>query len=665
MFRRARTEKVSAPWTTHSNGAEKMEKGKAISSKFPSKSSHHGHISALDTTEENGQFQQLKPAFSHRGSKGNATDNEKETKGSIGNSSLQFIADSSNTSRNAFTGKCKLDNKTLPGPNTCMDHGKSISLSNDSQSQSQNERKISLPPRLSTTARCRGHKSLVRNGCISPNNIATRAKQSAEQSRHQTKDVEQSHAGYSVSSNTAPPISIDDIVSEERSSGRAKGKGVLIHPSSHGPNGGTFHSTSSPMINYEETNGTRNAIQNSLLNAGGQGGWRTTHNERKSDHQIYDVDEHHLRRNYTGRLNTNRMEGRNTGSSQSSNVHGSLLDHSAQPTSLILPDRDQSTGTHRPADIVAKRQRKRVSSSGNPNDTSYNSEIMFRGSSGESSSSSRSPFLGPEVVELLPTPRSANQSSEDLYDNNNNSSDARARQVEADEILARELQEQMYHDDSFDGIGFDEHLARELQRAENLLRTSVDSHDIYHPTLIPRTNRQSRTRSYQNPSNRRRAAPQVSFPNRMSRLRSRITSRAPTISSRGRRPQFPLDMDLDMRLDILEALEDAVGDFSDMGMADDIFHARHEFNEDDYEMLLALDEGNHQHTGASANQINSLPQSTIQTDNFTEDCAICLETPVKGETIRHLPCLHKFHKDCIDPWLRRKTSCPVCKSSIT
>ena len=32
----------------------------------------------------------------------------------------------------------------------------------------------------------------------------------------------------------------------------------------------------------------------------------------------------------------------------------------------------------------------------------------------------------------------------------------------------------------------------------------------------------------------------------------------------------------------------------------------------DYEMLLALDEGNHQHTGASANLINSLPQSTIQ-----------------------------------------------------
>lgn len=41
---------------------------------------------------------------------------------------------------------------------------------------------------------------------------------------------------------------------------------------------------------------------------------------------------------------------------------------------------------------------------------------------------------------------------------------------------------------------------------------------------------------------------QASFSNRMSQWRSRATSRtrAPSTSSRGRGPRFPLDMDLDM-----------------------------------------------------------------------------------------------------------------------
>ncbi|KAJ1397092.1 Zinc finger, RING-type [Sesbania bispinosa] len=714
IFRRAQTEKFSGlgTSTTHSNGTERVDKGKTISSKFPSKSSHHGPISILDLTGENRQFQQRKPTFSHRGSRDNTTENKKVPKLSIGNSSLPFITDSSNTSSNAFTGKCKLDDKTLPGPNIAMDRGKSISLSNDSHSQSKTEKQVSLPPCLSTTPRGRGHKRLVRNGCISPQNIATRAKQSVEQSSLQTNHVEQNHSGHSVSSNTMSPISIDDIVSEKRDSGRRKGKEVLIHPSSHGLNAGTIQTTSSLMINHEDANVTRNTIRNPE----GQGGWRTTHNEKNADQHLYDVNEHHSRRNYDSgrfinRQNMNRMGRRDTGSSQNGeDAHASLLDHTPRPTLLIIPEEDQSTRPRPPADTLTKRQRKRGSTSGNPNEASHNTEIMFLNSSGESSGSSRNRVSDPEVIELLSTPRYINRISEDLDDNDNNSLDARARQVEADEILARELQEQLYHDDFSEGRGFDEHLAWELQHAEDLGHTSNDSHHISHPTWFPRANRQPRSRTHQNPSNRRRTVPQVPFSNRMSQLRSRIgiasrtRSSTPIMASRGRRPRFPLDMDLDMRLDLLEALEDAVGDLNDMGMTDDIFHAHRDFNEDDYEMLLALDEQNHQHTGATANQINSLPQSTIQfwgresgdrenrgggkqctwnlgitldstliyvpvhllqTDNFTEACAICLETPVKGEIIRHLPCLHKFHKDCIDPWLRRKTSCPVCKSSIT
>lgn len=54
--------------------------------------------------------------------------------------------------------------------------------------------------------------------------------------------------------------------------------------------------------------------------------------------------------------------------------------------------------------------------------------------------------LGPviEVDELSPAVR--NTTSQSIDDVHNDDSDARARQVEADEMLARELQEQLYHE---------------------------------------------------------------------------------------------------------------------------------------------------------------------------------------------------------------------------
>jgi len=47
-----------------------------------------------------------------------------------------------------------------------------------------------------------------------------------------------------------------------------------------------------------------------------------------------------------------------------------------------------------------------------------------------------------------------------------------------------------------------------------------------------------------------------------------------------------------------------------------------------------------------------------------DKCSVCLGEYEKGESLKTLPCFHKFHVDCIDPWLDTHNTCPVCKYKI-
>ncbi|KAF5179855.1 RING/U-box superfamily protein [Thalictrum thalictroides] len=48
-----------------------------------------------------------------------------------------------------------------------------------------------------------------------------------------------------------------------------------------------------------------------------------------------------------------------------------------------------------------------------------------------------------------------------------------------------------------------------------------------------------------------------------------------------------------------------------------------------------------------------------------ESCSVCLSRLREGDEIRTLPCLHVFHRMCVDRWLNmfRKT-CPLCRFSV-
>lgn len=74
-------------------------------------------------------------------------------------------------------------------------------------------------------------------------------------------------------------------------------------------------------------------------------------------------------------------------------------------------------------------------------------------------------------------------------------------------------------------------------------------------------------------------------------------------------------------------------------------------------------------TGATHAQISKLREEKYDPTNTTvkeEDatCAICLSAYEKSDKLRHLPCKHHFHSECIDQWLLKNKSCPFCKRNI-
>ncbi|MCJ1438848.1 hypothetical protein MMC27_008238 [Xylographa pallens] len=46
-------------------------------------------------------------------------------------------------------------------------------------------------------------------------------------------------------------------------------------------------------------------------------------------------------------------------------------------------------------------------------------------------------------------------------------------------------------------------------------------------------------------------------------------------------------------------------------------------------------------------------------------CSVCTDEFIKGQNVRVLPCNHKFHPECIDPWLLNVSgTCPLCRVDL-
>lgn len=65
---------------------------------------------------------------------------------------------------------------------------------------------------------------------------------------------------------------------------------------------------------------------------------------------------------------------------------------------------------------------------------------------------------------------------------------------------------------------------------------------------------------------------------------------------------------------------------------------------------------------------NRLPPPFTVDENYSEEncCVVCLNDVIGGEDCRKLPkCGHVFHVECVDTWLERNWTCPICRRQVT
>ncbi|KAL8577799.1 RING finger protein 11 [Nucella lapillus] len=63
--------------------------------------------------------------------------------------------------------------------------------------------------------------------------------------------------------------------------------------------------------------------------------------------------------------------------------------------------------------------------------------------------------------------------------------------------------------------------------------------------------------------------------------------------------------------------------------------------------------------------ISHLPMGVYDgTSKKAKECVICMIEFSLGDTLRFLPCMHVYHRECIDDWLMRSFICPSCMEPV-
>lgn len=86
---------------------------------------------------------------------------------------------------------------------------------------------------------------------------------------------------------------------------------------------------------------------------------------------------------------------------------------------------------------------------------------------------------------------------------------------------------------------------------------------------------------------------------------------------------------------------------------------------ENYSALLELAERLGECKGLDRQEIQKLPVVRLNPDTDCQSfCVVCISDFADSDLLRLLPCGHKFHVKCVDKWLHRSTSCPICRRQV-
>lgn len=74
-----------------------------------------------------------------------------------------------------------------------------------------------------------------------------------------------------------------------------------------------------------------------------------------------------------------------------------------------------------------------------------------------------------------------------------------------------------------------------------------------------------------------------------------------------------------------------------------------------------------QAAAAAAAAAGGRPAAALErADSAADDCAVCLDGLRRGEgrQVLNLPCSHRYHWDCVLPWLAEHPNCPSCRTPV-